>query len=180
MVGAVRDGHGAGGGVVGPTVLLDDIEAAQFGFEGVAVALSTGEAGGEDHAVVGQGGGGNAVLACGFAEGGEHDGAGDAVVGGDGERVAGVVIEPGQDLGVGAVGEPVVGEVGLPALVRLFGGEADVGGAGAFARLRGHQPGATEVATDGRRRHGDLVVLGQVTADGVRSGIQALLGELFA
>ena len=33
------------------------------------------------------------------------------------ERVAGVVVEPGQDLDVGAVGEAVVGEVGLPALV---------------------------------------------------------------
>ena len=37
--------------------------------------------------------------------------AGDGLVGGDAQRVAGVVVEPGQDLGVGAVGEWVVGEV---------------------------------------------------------------------
>ena len=63
--------------------------------------------------------------------------AGDAAVGGDRERVAGVVVEPGQDLGVGAVGEPPVGEVGLPAFVGLFGGEADVGGLGPFLRVLG-------------------------------------------
>jgi hypothetical protein len=62
---------------------------------------------------VGQRRGWNAVLGNGFPERGEHDGAGDPVVGGDREGVAGAVVEPGQDLGVGArasVGatEPVV------------------------------------------------------------------------
>ena len=54
-------------------------------------------------------------------------GAGDAQVGGDGQGVAGVIVEPGQDLDVGDVGEAVVGEVGLPHLVGLLGFEADVG-----------------------------------------------------
>ena len=45
----------AGGGVVGSGVLLGDVEADEFGFEGVASASSAGEAGGEDHPVVGQG-----------------------------------------------------------------------------------------------------------------------------
>ena len=83
-------------------------------------------------AVVGQRGGGDAVLSNGFAEGAQHDRAGDPVVDGDREGVAGAVVEPGQDLGVGAgsavgSGEPVVGEVGLPALVGHRGLEADVG-----------------------------------------------------
>jgi hypothetical protein len=40
----------------------------------------------------------------GFAEFSEHDGAGDAVVCGDGEGVAGVVVDPAQDFHAGAVG----------------------------------------------------------------------------
>jgi hypothetical protein len=53
----------------------------------------------------------------GVTEGLDDDGAGDRGVGGDRQGVAGVVVEEGEDLGVGAVGEWVVGEVGLPALV---------------------------------------------------------------
>ena len=54
----------AGGGVVRAGVLLHDAEAAQFVLEAVASAAAAGEAGGEDHAVVGQRGGGDAVLAA--------------------------------------------------------------------------------------------------------------------
>ncbi len=43
-----------------------------------------------------------------------------------------MVVEPAQDLGVGAVGEREMGEVGLPALVGLFGFEADVRDRGRF------------------------------------------------
>lgn len=78
----------------------------------------------------------------GFAKCVEDDGAGDAVVCGDGECVAGVVVEPGQDFGVDASGDPPVGEVGLPALVGLFGGEADVGGLGRFAGVGVTSPAA--------------------------------------
>ena len=77
-----------------------------------------------------------------------HDRAGDPAVGGDRQGVAGVIVEPGQDLDVGAVGEAVVGEVGLPGLVRLVGFEADVGGAGPLLGLRGDQPGAVQGAVD--------------------------------
>ena len=38
-------------------------------------------------------------------------------------QVAGVVVEPGQDLGAGPAGQRVVGEVGLPALAGELGGE---------------------------------------------------------
>ena len=93
----------AGGGVVGAGVLLGDAEAAEFGLEAVAAAAAAGEAGGEDHAVVGQRGGGDPVLGDGCrGRWSTHDRAGDPAVGGDGQGVAGVVVEPGQDLGVGA------------------------------------------------------------------------------
>ena len=68
----------------------------------------------------------------GFAELVADGGAGDAGVGGHGDGVAGVVVEPVEDFDVGAVGEPPVGEVGLPSFVGLFGGEADVGALGSF------------------------------------------------
>lgn len=68
----------------------------------------------------------------GFAEFVKDDVCGDAAVGGDGEGVAGAVVEPAEYFDVGVVGEVPVGEVGLPALVGLFGGKADVGRFGAF------------------------------------------------
>jgi hypothetical protein len=67
------------------------------------------------------------------AEGVDHDGAGDAPVGGHREDVAGVVVQPGQDLDVDAGGQPVVGEVALPALVGLLSGEADIRRPGTLA-----------------------------------------------
>src|SRR4029077_16491346 len=69
----------AGGGVVGLGVLLDDVPVVELLLEGIASALASdaGEADCVDHAVVGQGGGGDAVLTCGFAEGHLHDGGGD-------------------------------------------------------------------------------------------------------
>jgi hypothetical protein len=48
-------GAAAGMGWVRAAVLLGGAEAAEFGFEGVAAAAAAGQAGGEDHAVVGQG-----------------------------------------------------------------------------------------------------------------------------
>ena len=45
---------------------------------------------------------GISVLVSGLAEGGQHDRAGDPGVGGDVQGVAGVVVEPGDDLDVGA------------------------------------------------------------------------------
>ena len=92
--------------MVGSGVLLDDVEAGEFGLEavaGVVAVVAAGEAGGVDHSVVGQGGGGNAVLSACLAEGVDDVGAGDAEVRGDGQGVAGVVVEPGQDLDVDTV-----------------------------------------------------------------------------
>jgi hypothetical protein len=122
------------------------------------------------------------VLCKGLPEGGQHDGAGDPVVGRDREGVAGAVIEPGQDLGVGAgtaigLGEPVVGEVALPGFVGHRSLEPDVGRLGLLLRLRNHQPGLGQVPRDRRSRHGDAVVVGQVPPDGVGAGVQAGRGQ---
>ena len=73
-----------------------------------------------------------------------------------------------------------MGEVGLPALVGLVGFEPDVGGTGALARLRGDQSRRGQVAGHRRSRHRHAVVVAQVPHDGVRAGVQALLGQLLA
>jgi hypothetical protein len=170
----------AGGGVVGSCVLLCDVEAAEFVFEGAASAYAAGEAGGADHAVVGEGGGWGAVGGDGVAEAGEDDFGGDVVVAGDGEGVAGAVVEPGEDLGFGAGGEAVVGDVGLPGLVGHGGLEADVRGAGAFLGLGFDQAEPGEVAADGGGGDAGVVVRGEVPGDGGGARVEALGGELVA
>ena len=101
------------------------------------------------------------------------DGAGDAAVGGDRERVAGVVVEPAQDLDVGAVGEPPVGEVGLPAFVGLVGGEADVGRLGRFcgAGRPGRRACRWRLIVAARRVRPWWCC--EVPGDGVRAGVEA-------
>ena len=120
------------------------------------------------------------MLLAGGAEGQQDGRAGDPVVRGQRERVAGVVVEPGQDLGIGPAGERVVGEVGLPALVGHLGGEPDVGRLRALGRLGGDQALAGQAAADGRRGDLQLVVLLQVPGDGLRPGVQPLAGQLLA
>jgi len=56
-------------GVVGSGVLLADVEASELGLEAVAPAIAAGEACGEDHAFVGEGGGGDTEPVNGIAEG---------------------------------------------------------------------------------------------------------------
>lgn len=51
-----------------------------------------------------------------------------------------MIVEPGKDLGVGAVGESVVGEIRLPGLVGLVGLESNAGGFRAFGRLADAEP----------------------------------------
>ena len=95
-------------GVAGVAVLLDDPEHGQQVFEGV---LSAAEAGGVHPAVVGQCGGGEAVFFGGGQESGGDGFTGDRDAGGTSQQVSGVVIEPVQDLNVGAIGQAPVGEV---------------------------------------------------------------------
>ena len=130
-------------GWAGSGVLLDDVQAPELALEGVASAAAAGEAGRVDHAVVGQGGGRDPVLGCGFAEGGGDDRSGDPGVCGDVQGVAGAVVEPADDLhvvGPGDVDQAVVGEVGLPGLVGHRRLEPDVGGLRVVSWARG-RPG---------------------------------------
>src|SRR5829696_6420991 len=94
----------AGGGVVRFGVLLHHAESAEFGLEaveGVASGVAAGEAGGEDHAVVRQHRGGNALVSDRLTERGDDCGPGHRLVAGDRERVAGVVVDKAQDLHIG-------------------------------------------------------------------------------
>jgi hypothetical protein len=120
------------------------------------------------------------VLGDGRAELPGHVRAGDGGVGGDAQGVPGVVIQPGQDLGAGAAGERVVGDVGLPALVRHRCLKADVGRPRALARLGDDQAAGGQVPADRGGRDPDLVVVFQVPGDGVRPGVQALPGQVLA
>src|SRR5205807_1947284 len=115
--------------------------------------------------------------------GGDDAGPGDVAVGGEAEGVAGAVIEPAEDLHVGAGASVVesqaeVREVGLPALVGEVGLEADVGGAGSLVGAGHEEPGATQVAADRGGRDRGAVVLGEMPGDGVGAGIEALAGEV--
>jgi hypothetical protein len=146
--------------------------------EPVRAGAAAGEAGGVDHAVIGQCRRGQPVLVRGGGERCYHGPAGDAGVGGGVQQVPGVVIEPGDDLHVGAVREPEVGEVGLPGLVGLGGFEPDNRGAWPFLRLRDHQALVAEDAPDrGRGRRGDPGAF-ESGGDGLRAGIQASVREL--
>ena len=75
----------------------------------------------------------------GGGEAGHDVRAGHAPICGAGQQVAGVVVEPVQDLDAASIGQGPVREVGLPALVGLLGGKAVIGAFGAFTRLRGDQ-----------------------------------------
>ncbi len=151
-----------------------------------ALAAVAGEPDGVDHAVVGERGCGVSVQVSGLPEGGQHDRGGDPGSVRTVQGVAGVVVEPGDDLGVRAggavgVGEPVVGEVGLPGLVGLLGLEPDVGATSVAWTGRGSPcPARTRIRLIVARGHRDLVVMLEVPADGVRAGVQAGVGQLLA
>ena len=83
-------------------------------------------------------------LSNGFAERSHDCRPGDAAMAGDGEGVAGVVVQKAQNLCIHAwsavgPGQPVMGEIDLH-LIGLLSGEANVGRL-RFLRLRNDQPG---------------------------------------
>lgn len=84
----------AGGGVGWSGVLLDHVQLPEFALEGVASVASAGKSCRVDHAVIGQGGGRDAVLTCGFAEGSGDDRPGDPGVGAHVQGVADAVVVP--------------------------------------------------------------------------------------
>ena len=153
----------AGGGAVGSGVLLDHVEPSELVLEGVASAAASGEADGVDHPIVSEGGGGDPMQGHGFAECCGDDGAGDGAVCGHVQGIAGAVVEPADDLRVGAGAEPVMGEVGLPGLVRHRGFEPEVGGPRSLLRFGEDQPGPNQVAADRRSGHPVPVVVSEVT-----------------
>lgn len=84
-----------------------------------------------------------------------------------------MVIEEVQDLGVRAVGQGPVGEVGLPGFVRLVRFEAVQRGFRALLRFRGDQPVAVQdPANCGSRGRRESFAF-EVPGDGDRSGVQA-------
>ena len=82
-------------------VLLCDAEAGEQILKAVA---ATGKAGGIDRTIVSQGGLWRAVMIGRGQEGADHGLAGDPAVGAGGEQIAGVVIQPVDDLHTGAIG----------------------------------------------------------------------------
>ena len=83
---------------------------------------------------------------------------------------------------LGAVGEAVVGDVELPALVRGVRAEPLVAGFRAFVRLRGDESAGGQDPPDRRdRRHRvGAVALFEVGGDGGRAGFVAVPVEVFA
>lgn len=78
---------------------------------------------------------------------------------------------------MGVIGEPPVGEVGLPAFVGLFGGKSDVGGLGTPLRSWCYPPCRAQVAMDGVDRHDQAVVMAKVPGDGVRPVVEPFAGR---
>ena len=89
--------------MVGRGVLLFDAEASEAGLEGVSAAFPAGEAGRVDHGVVGEHRRGNPVVNTRLVEGVDNDRAGDTPMDGDRQGAAAMAVEPGDDLGCGAV-----------------------------------------------------------------------------
>ena len=125
------------------------------GLEGVLASLASvaGQSDGVDHAVVGERRRWNPVPGKGFSKRCDHDRGGGPLVCGDVQGVAGAVVEPADDLDVRArsaagTGEPVVGEVGLPGLVRHRCLEADVGGLRSLGRVRAQLTGPDQDPVD--------------------------------
>ena len=116
----------------------------------------------------------------GVDEAGDHVGPGHAVVGGGGQQVSGVVVEPVEDLDFTAIGQLPVGEIGLPALVGLGGFKSVVGAAWTFTWLGGDQPVVVQDAPDRRRRGHGQAGLVQVELQSERTGIESLVDETFS
>ena len=163
--------------VVGVAVLLGDAQAGEKAFE---VVVAMGESCGVDAIRCRSGWMRAGRGVGGVGEAGDDIGAGDAAVGGAGQQVSGVVVEPVEDLGVGAVGQSPVGEVGLPAFVGLLGGEADVGAAWGVC-VAGGRSGHDGAGCGGSwRSRGPAALAGEVPLQGGRAGVEALGGETFA
>ena len=90
-----------------------------------------------------------------------------------------MVIEPSDDLSLGAVFEAPMGEIGLPALVRALGREAEPRTSRAFLRLRVNLVGLFQDSPDRGSAQG-LPVRDQVCVEGVCARVETVGGELIA
>jgi hypothetical protein len=81
------------------------------------------------------------------------------------QGLAGVVVEPGDELDVGAGGEAVVDEVGLPALVGLRLRRV-CRAPSVISPSRGDESVTDQDPADGEAEQAELVVVEQVPADG--------------
>lgn len=88
-----------------------------------------------------------------------------------------MVVELVEDLDLEAVGDAHMGDVGLPALVGLFSGEADDRAAGALVGLVHDESTGSEHPPDRRQRRHHGVAGAQVVLDSRRARIEALFGE---
>lgn len=91
-----------------------------------------------------------------------------------------MVVEPGDDFDVGAIGEAPVGEVGLPGFIRQRGLESFVGRAGAFSWLGRDAFRRDEFPADRCDRNRESVMCLEVPGDGFGPGIESCKDEFVA
>jgi hypothetical protein len=135
----------AGLGVVGAGVHVSDPEPVALELE---QAPSPARGRREHGAVVGQQARREPVGPSGGVEARQDVGGLEHASGIRAHQEPGVVVEGVQDLDLGAVAEPPVGDVGLPALVGHLGAEPDPRAAGSLLRLGGDEPPAVEDPPD--------------------------------
>jgi hypothetical protein len=99
--------------------------------------------------------------------------AGEPPAGVGGNAEAGVVVEDVQDLYLRPVAESPMGDVGLPAFIRLVGAEPLPRRSGSFLWLRDDEPAPAQDPPDrGDRRHRVNPGGHQVRGDGLRTRVQ--------
>ncbi len=168
------------GGVAGPAVLLAHAVLGQDAFERARPLGAHDEPAGVDAAVVGERRGGGAVLGAAFEERAGHELAGHRARGARQEHHARMVVEPGDDLRVRAVGQRPVREVRLPRLVGQLGLEPDVRAARPFPGLGLDQTHVLEDAVDRGDGRGAAHPLREHAVDAARPAVPAPGEQAFA
>jgi hypothetical protein len=99
-----------------------------------------------------------------------------------GHAQPGVVVDEVEDLDVAAVGQGPVGDVGLPAFVRLLSGEPDIAVLGTLVRLGDDEATGPQDPPDRRDCRRGVVAAFEVERDrrgaGLMSGTSEFLADL--